>query len=102
MSDGSRLTSLHTGWTYLPITRPARGTTIPDLFTLFMLDGHHGFLTEDIKFIWADFKDFDRTSLHTFSTTVAFLRINDDEPVTGAIFKTIIGNHVLPLFRLEE
>jgi hypothetical protein len=56
--------------------------------------GHWSF-PEDVNLIRPHFKDFRRTDFGTFAATSAFVRVDGDIPIAGAVPKTIICDHVL-------
>jgi hypothetical protein len=79
----------------LTITRSARSTAIPDFVALLLFHEGHRFFAEDVNFIRPHFKDFWWTNFLTLTASIAFICVDSDIPVTGAILKTIIGDHVI-------
>jgi hypothetical protein len=65
-----------------------------------MLYKGHGFFTEDIHLVRPHLEDFGRADFRALAATIALVRVDDDIPIAGAVFKTIVGYHVLPFFLL--
>jgi len=91
VGNSSRLAGCCTWWGTILITRPARSTAISDLFALFLFHFSHWLLSEGVIFILTYLKDACRADLYTFATAIAFISVNCKEPVTRAIFETVIG-----------
>ena len=85
-----------------PIARSARGAAIPDLLALLMFYKGHRFFTEDVDLVRSYFKDFCWTNLQALPASIAFIRIDGDIPVTRAVLKTIIGNHVFSMLEANQ
>jgi hypothetical protein len=60
----------------------------------------YGFFPEDIGLIGTDFQRLGRADFHTLTASVAFIGVDGDIPVAGAVFKTVIGNHDLSWFEV--
>jgi len=94
--DGSGLASSDTRCGFPTIAGLTGGATIPHLLSSFLFHTCHRTFTEDVKLIGTDLKHTPRADIYALTAPIALVGINDNEPVSGTIFKTIVGNHILP------
>ena len=93
MGNGLCFASCHAGRCFGPVTRFTRGATVSDLLVLLMLYKSHRFFSENINLIRSYFKNLRRAEFSTVAASIALVCIDDDKPVAGTVFKTIVGNH---------
>jgi hypothetical protein len=98
--NGPWSASRDTGWRFLPIARLTGSTAIPDLLAFFVLDLGYQFLTKGIILILTYFKNVCRADFYTLTATVTLIGIENDEPVTGTVFKTIESIHLIYSFMM--
>ena len=95
VGDGPGFAGGHTGRWFQSVSRLTRSTVVADLLSLLVFYRGHWFFAEDVNFIRPYFKDFYRADLHALPTTIAFICVQSEIPISGTILKTVIGNHVI-------
>jgi hypothetical protein len=58
-----------------------------------MFHTDHGCFPKHIKLIRTDFKHMGWANIHALPASITFICVDDDEPVTRTILKTIVSNH---------
>jgi hypothetical protein len=82
VEDGPWFADGDTGWLLSPKAGFAGGAMITDFLSFFMFYKSHGFLTIDVNCIRTYFKDFRRAYLHALAAASAFIRVQNEKPIS--------------------